>query len=298
MKMKNLKIGLIGLGIMGKPMAKNMLKAGCDLMVNDLNEAAVEEVVQAGAKAASNEEIGRTCDVVMTMLPNSPQVKSVMLGDQGVGNFMREGTTFIDMSSISPIAAKEIAAELARRKIEMLDAPVSGGEPKAIDGTLAFMVGGKQEVFDKYKPLLETMGSSVVRCGEVGAGNTTKLANQIIVALNIAAVGEAFMLARKAGVDPELVFNAIKGGLAGSAVMNAKAPMILERNYKPGFKIDLHIKDLNNALEAGHTVGSPLPLTAAVMEMLYTLRAEGCGQEDHSAISKYYELITKATIGD
>lgn len=298
MKMKNLKIGLIGLGIMGKPMAKNMLKAGCDLTVNDLNEAAVEEVVQAGAKAASNEEIGRTCDVVMTMLPNSPQVKSVMLGDQGVGNFMREGTTFIDMSSISPIAAKEIAAELAKRKIEMLDAPVSGGEPKAIDGTLAFMVGGKQEVFDKYKPLLETMGSSVVRCGEVGAGNTTKLANQIIVALNIAAVGEAFMLARKAGVDPELVFNAIKGGLAGSAVMNAKAPMILERNYKPGFKIDLHIKDLNNALEAGHTVGSPLPLTAAVMEMLYTLRAEGCGQEDHSAISKYYELITKATIGD
>lgn len=296
--MKNLKIGLIGLGIMGKPMAKNMLKAGCDLMVNDLNEAAVEEVVQAGAKAASNEEIGRTCDVVMTMLPNSPQVKSVMLGDQGVGNFMREGTTFIDMSSISPIAAKEIAAELARRKIEMLDAPVSGGEPKAIDGTLAFMVGGKQEVFDKYKPLLETMGSSVVRCGEVGAGNTTKLANQIIVALNIAAVGEAFMLARKAGVDPELVFNAIKGGLAGSAVMNAKVPMILERNYKSGFKIDLHIKDLNNALEAGHTVGSPLPLTAAVMEMLYTLRAEGCGQEDHSAISKYYELITKATIGD
>lgn len=298
MKMKNLKIGLIGLGIMGKPMAKNMLKAGCDLTVNDLNEAAVEEVVQAGAKAASNEEIGRTCDVVMTMLPNSPQVKSVMLGDQGVGNFMREGTTFIDMSSISPIAAKEIAAELAKRKIEMLDAPVSGGEPKAIDGTLAFMVGGKQEVFDKYKPLLETMGSSVVRCGEVGAGNTTKLANQIIVALNIAAVGEAFMLAKKAGVDPELVFNAIKGGLAGSAVMNAKAPMILERNYKPGFKIDLHIKDLNNALEAGHTVGSPLPLTAAVMEMLYTLRAEGCGQEDHSAISKYYELITKATIGD
>ena len=298
MKMKNVKIGLIGLGIMGKPMAKNMLKAGCDLTVNDLNQAAVEEVVQAGAKAASNEEIGRTCDVVMTMLPNSPQVKSVMLGENGVAKYMREGTTFIDVSSISPIAAKEIAAELAKRNIEMLDAPVSGGEPKAIDGTLAFMVGGKQEVFDKFKPLLETMGSSVVRCGEVGAGNTTKLANQIIVALNIAAVGEAFMLAKKAGVDPELVFNAIKGGLAGSTVMNAKAPMILEGNYKPGFKIDLHIKDLNNALEVGHAVGSPLPLTAAVMEMLYTLRAEGCGQEDHSALSKYYELITKTTIGD
>jgi 2-hydroxy-3-oxopropionate reductase len=293
-----MKIGLIGLGIMGKPMAKNMLKAGYDLTVNDLNQAAVEEVVQAGAKATSSEEIGKTCDVVMTMLPNSPHVKSVMLGENGVGQVMREGTTFIDMSSISPIASKEIAAELAKRNITMLDAPVSGGEPKAIDGTLSFMVGGKQEVFDKYKPLLETMGASVVHCGEVGAGNTTKLANQVIVALNIAAVGEAFMLAKKAGVDPELVFDAIKGGLAGSTVMNAKAPMMLEGNYKPGFKIDLHIKDLNNALEAGHAVGSPLPLTAAVMEMLYTLRTEGCGQEDHSAISKYYELLTKTRIGD
>lgn len=293
-----MKIGLIGLGIMGKPMAKNMLKAGYDLRVNDLNQAAVEEVVQAGAKATSSEEIGKTCDVVMTMLPNSPHVKSVMLGENGVGQVMREGTTFIDMSSISPIASKEIAAELAKRNITMLDAPVSGGEPKAIDGTLSFMVGGKQEVFDKYKPLLETMGASVVHCGEVGAGNTTKLANQVIVALNIAAVGEAFMLAKKAGVDPELVFDAIKGGLAGSTVMNAKAPMMLEGNYKPGFKIDLHIKDLNNALEAGHAVGSPLPLTAAVMEMLYTLRTEGCGQEDHSAISKYYELLTKTRIGD
>ena len=293
-----MKIGLIGLGIMGKPMAKNMLKAGYDLRVNDLNQAAVEEVVQAGAKATSSEEIGKTCDVVMTMLPNSPHVKSVMLGENGVGQVMREGTTFIDTSSISPIASKEIAAELAKRNITMLDAPVSGGEPKAIDGTLSFMVGGKQEVFDKYKPLLEAMGASVVRCGEVGAGNTTKLANQVIVALNIAAVGEAFMLAKKAGVDPELVFDAIKGGLAGSTVMNAKAPMMLEGNYKPGFKIDLHIKDLNNALEAGHAVGSPLPLTAAVMEMLYTLRTEGCGQEDHSAISKYYELLTKTRIGD
>ncbi|HBR34747.1 MAG TPA: 2-hydroxy-3-oxopropionate reductase [Firmicutes bacterium] len=293
-----MKIGLIGLGIMGKPMAKNLLKAGYDLTVNDLNQAAVEEVVQAGARAASNEEIGKTCDVVMTMLPNSPHVKSVMLGENGVGQVMREGTTFIDTSSISPIASKEIAAELAKRNIAMLDAPVSGGEPKAIDGTLSFMVGGKQEVFDKYKPLLETMGASVVRCGEVGAGNTTKLANQVVVALNIAAVGEAFMLAKKAGVDPELVFDAIKGGLAGSTVMNAKAPMMLEGNYKPGFKIDLHIKDLNNALEAGHAVGSPLPLTAAVMEMLYTLRTEGFGQEDHSAISKYYELLTKTRIGD
>lgn len=231
------------------------------------------------------------------MLPNSPHVKAVMLGENGVADVMQKGATFIDMSSISPIASKEIAEVLGKKGIDMLDAPVSGGEPKAIDGTLSFMVGGKQEVFDKFKPLLSTMGASVVRCGDVGAGNTTKLANQIVVALNIAAVGEALMLSKKAGVDPELVFEAIRGGLAGSTVMEAKAPMMLSGNYKPGFKIDLHIKDLNNALEAGHSVGSPLPLTAAVMEMLQTMRAEGCGQEDHSAISKYYELITRERIG-
>lgn len=179
----------------------------------------------------------------------------------------------------------------------MLDAPVSGGEPKAIDGTLAFMVGGPQDVFDKCKPILEAMGSSVVRCGDIGAGNTTKLANQIIVALNIAAVSEAFMLAEKAGVDPQLVFEAIRGGLAGSTVMEAKAPMIMAGNFKPGFKIDLHIKDLNNALSAGHSVGSPLPLTAQVMEMLQVLRIDGCGQDDHSAIAKYYEKLANTKIG-
>ena len=240
-----MKIGLIGLGIMGKPMAKNLLKAGYDLTVSDLNKAAVDEVVAAGAKAATNAEIGETCDVVLTMVPNSPQVKAVMLGEDGVAAHMKPGSVFIDMSSINPVASKEIAAELAKKGIEMLDAPVSGGEPKAIDGTLSFMVGGKQEVFDKYKDLLGAMGASVVRCGDVGAGNTTKLANQIIVACNIQALSEALTLAKMAGVDPELVFQAIRGGLAGSTVMNAKAPMMIEGNDKPGFKIDLHIKDLN-----------------------------------------------------
>ena len=294
-----MKIGMIGLGIMGKPMAKNILKAGySDLTVYDLSQAAVEEVVAAGAKAAANvQEIGANCDVILTMLPNSPHVKSVMLGEDGVAKTIKEGTVFIDMSSINPIASKEIAAELAKKGVKMLDAPVSGGEPKAIDGTLSFMVGGEQEVFDTYKPLLETMGASVVRCGEIGAGNTTKLANQVVVALNIAAVSEAFMLAEKAGVDPHLVFDAIKGGLAGSTVMNAKAPMIMEGNFKPGFKIDLHIKDLNNAIETGHTVGAPLPMTAAVMEMMQMLRADGCGQDDHSAIAKYYEKLTGTHIG-
>lgn len=287
-----MKIGLIGLGIMGKPMAKNLLKAGYDLTVNDLNQASVAEVVAAGAKQADNITIAETCDVVLTMVPNSPQVKAVMLGENGVAAHMKPGSVFIDMSSINPVASKEIAAELAKRNIEMLDAPVSGGEPKAIDGTLSFMVGGKQEIFDRYKEMLGAMGTSVVLCGDVGAGNTTKLANQIIVACNIQALAEALTLAKMAGVDPELVFQAIKGGLAGSTVMNAKAPMMLEGNDKPGFKIDLHIKDLNNALDCAHTVGAPLPMTASVQEVLQWLHNNGCGQDDHSSIIKYYKKLT------
>jgi len=286
-----MKIGMIGLGIMGKPMAKNLLKAGYDLTVNDLNPAALEELAACGAKCASNTEIGESCDLVLTMVPNSPQVKAVMLGEDGVAAHMRPGTTFIDMSSINPMASQEIAAELEKRGIDMLDAPVSGGEPKAIDGTLAFMVGGKQEVFDKFKPVLEAMGSSVTLCGGVGAGNTTKLANQIIVACNIQALAEALTMAKMAGVDPALVFEAIRGGLAGSTVMNAKAPMMLEGNDKPGFKIDLHIKDLNNALDCAHSVGAPVPMTAAVQEILQWLHNNECGGDDHSSIVKYYKKL-------
>ena len=292
-----MKIGLIGLGIMGKPMAKNLLKAGYELVVNDRNQASIDEVVAAGASYATQAEIGESCDVVLTMLPNSPQVKEVMLGDDGVAAHMRAGSTFIDMSSINPVASKEIAAVLEAKGIDMLDAPVSGGEPKAIDGTLSFMVGGKQEVFDKFKDLLGAMGASVVRCGDVGAGNTTKLANQIIVACNIQALAEALTLAQKAGVDPELVFQAIRGGLAGSTVMEAKAPMMIAGNDKPGFKIDLHIKDLNNALDCAHTVGSPLPMTAAVQEVMQWLHNNGKGQADHSAIAQYYEKLTGIQIG-
>ena len=291
-----MKVGMIGLGIMGKPMAKNILKAGYDLTVSCVNKAA-DELVECGAKKATNAEIGETCDVVLTMLPNSPQVKEVMLGEDGVAAHMKPGSVFIDMSSINPVASKEIAAELEKKGVEMLDAPVSGGEPKAIDGSLSFMVGGKQEVFDAYKPLLLTMGASVVRCGDVGAGNTTKLANQIIVANNIRALAEALTLAQMAGVDPQLVFEAIKGGLAGSTVMNAKAPMMIAGNDKPGFKIDLHIKDLNNALDCAHTVGAPVPMTASVQEVMQWLHAHDCGGNDHSAIAKYYEYLTDIKIG-
>ena len=282
---------------MGRPMAKNMLKAGYALMVNDLNREAVEDVVSCGAVAATNQEIGESCDVVMTMLPNSPHVKAVMLGEDGVAAHMKSGQVFIDMSSINPVASKEIAAELAKRGVEMLDAPVSGGEPKAIDGTLSFMVGGKQEIFDQYKDLLGTMGASVVRCGEIGAGNTTKLANQIIVACNIQALSEALTLAQLAGVEPEAVFAAIRGGLAGSTVMNAKAPMMIAGNDKPGFKIDLHIKDLNNALDCAHSVGAPVPMTAAVQEILQWMHNHEGGQKDHSAIAQYYEYLTGIKIG-
>lgn len=292
-----MKIGLIGLGIMGKPMARNLLKAGYNLMVNNLSEAPMKELATYGAIPATQPEIGEQCDVVMTMLPNSPQVEEVMLGEDGVAAHMRPGTVFIDMSSINPVASKKIAAVLAEKNIEMLDAPVSGGEPKAIDGTLSFMVGGKQEVFDKYKDLLGAMGTSVVRCGEVGAGNTTKLANQIIVACNIQAVAEALTLAQKAGVDPQLVFEAIRGGLAGSTVMNAKAPMMIEGNVKPGFKIDLHIKDLNNALDCAHAIGAPVPMTAEVQEVLQWLHNQGEGQNDHSCIAHYYEKLTGIQIG-
>ena len=293
-----MKIGFIGLGIMGKPMVRNIMKAGyTDVLVWNRSKAAMEEVAADGAVASSPKEIGESCDVVITMLPNSPQVKEVMLGENGVASYMKPGAVFIDMSSINPVASKEIAAVLAEKNIEMLDAPVSGGEPKAIDGTLSFMVGGKKEIFDEYKPLLETMGASVVLCGDVGAGNTTKLANQIIVACNIQALAEALTLAQKAGVDPELVFQAIKGGLAGSTVMNAKAPMMIAGNDKPGFKIDLHIKDLNNALDCAHTVGAPVPMTASVQEIMQWLHNNDCGGNDHSAIAQYYEHLTGIQIG-
>ena len=288
------KIGFIGLGIMGKPMAKNLLKAGYELVVFDINQDAVNEVVAAGAKAApTSKDVAAQSEVVITMLPNSPHVKAAVLGENGVLEGAKPGLVLIDMSSIAPLASQEIAAAVAKKGVEMLDAPVSGGEPKAIDGSLSIMVGGNKDLFDRSTELLSKMGKSVVLCGDVGAGNTTKLANQIIVALNIAAVSEAFVLATKAGVDPELVFNAIRGGLAGSTVMEAKAPMIMAGNFKPGFKIDLHIKDLANAIETGHDVGVPLPLTASVMEILQALKVDGKGQNDHSGIAMYYEKLAK-----
>ncbi len=286
------KIGFIGLGIMGKPMSKNLLKAGYPLVVYDIVTETVDEVVKAGAeKGTSPKDVAAKSDAIITMLPNSPHVKEVVLGKNGIIETMRPGSILIDMSSIAPLVSREVAVALAAKKIRMLDAPVSGGEPKAIDATLSIMVGGNRADFDEYLPILKTMGASVVLCGEIGAGNVTKLANQIVVAANIAAVSEALVLATKAGVNPDLVFQAIRGGLAGSTVMDAKAPMMLNRNFKPGFRINLHIKDLNNVLDTAKGISAPTPLTEDAMKMMLSLRDDGMGDNDHSALVRYYEKI-------
>ncbi len=285
-----MKIGFIGLGIMGKPMGKNILKAGFELVVCSRTQSSVDELIGAGAtSAATPKELAEQVDLVITMLPNSPEVKEVILGPTGVIHGARPGCIVADMSSIAPLASQENAASLAEKGIEMLDAPVSGGQPKAIEGTLSVMVGGKQEIFDRCVPVFKTMAASVVRVGNIGAGNVTKLANQVIVALNIAALSEAMVLATKAGVEPELVYQAIRGGLAGSTVMDAKAPLMLDRKFNPGFKINLHIKDLKNALETSEEVGAPLPLTASVMEIMQELSKEGLGDSDHGAIVRHFE---------
>ena len=292
-----MKIGFIGLGIMGKPMSKNLLKAGYELTVLDKNKSAEAELVAAGATAAeSPKAVAQRNDVIITMLPNSPEVKEVVLGEGGVIEGTAKGSVVIDMSSIAPLVSRKIAGKLAVQGVEMLDAPVSGGEPKAIDGTLSVMVGGKKEVFEKYYPVMKAMAGSVVLTGDIGAGNITKLANQIIVAINIAAMSEALVLAGKAGVQPDLVYQAIRGGLAGSTVLDAKAPLVMDRRFKPGFRINLHIKDLANVLETSHELGVPLPLTAAVMEMMQALKVDGLGDEDHCSLVKHYEKLAHVEV--
>jgi 2-hydroxy-3-oxopropionate reductase len=287
-----MKIGFVGLGIMGKPMAKNLLKAGYKLTVYDIVKEAVKEVVAAGAEEGSSpKDVASKTEIIITMLPNSPHVKTAVLGKDGVIEGAKAGSLVVDMSSIAPLAAQEVAKGLAEKGIHMIDAPVSGGEPKAVDGTLAIMVGGKEEHFNKAKDILLKMGASAVLCGDIGAGNVTKLANQIVVALNIAAMSEAYVLATKAGVDPEKVFNAIKGGLAGSTVLNAKSPMVLEGNYKPGFRIELHIKDLQNALDTAHDIGAPIPLTSTVMEIMQALKVDGKQKDDHGGVIQFYEKL-------
>ena len=292
-----MKIGFIGLGVMGKPMAKNLVKAGYSLVVCDVKPEPVEELVALGAEKASGPaDVAARSSIIITMLPNSPHVVKVISGEGGVLETAAPGSIIVDMSSISPVVSKQMY-ELARAKgVEMLDAPVSGGEPKAIDGTMSIMVGGKAEVFEQVKPLLLSMGGSAVHIGDIGSGNICKLANQIMVALHLSAVGEAMVFAEKAGVDPEKVYQAIRGGLAASTVLDAKMPMILARNFKPGGPIWMHTKDLLNVRDTALEIDAPIPLTTQVLEFMKALKADGKSGDDHSGIVQYWEKLANVQV--
>ncbi len=294
-----MKIGFIGLGIMGNPMAKNLIKAGHDLVVFDINTKPMEELAGMGAeKGTSAAQVASSVELVITMLPNSPDVKNVVFEKDGILDGAYDGLIYVDMSSIAPGVSIEVEKALAEKGVKMLDAPVSGGEPKAIDGTIAIMVGGDEATFEKVKDVLLVMGSSAVLVGAIGSGNTTKLANQIMVAVNIAGMSEAMILAEKAGVNPRKVFEAVRGGLAGSTVLDAKAPLVLDGNFKPGFRIELHIKDLMNAMETAHVKDAPIPLTSQVLEMMCALRADGKEKDDHGGLIQFYEKIANVEVRD
>jgi 2-hydroxy-3-oxopropionate reductase len=278
-------IGFIGLGIMGRPMAKNLLKAGYPLVVHNRSRGAVDDLVKAGAKAGTSpRDVASQSDVLITMLPNSPDVEEVVLGRDGVIEGARAGMSLLDMSTISPLVSQKIGAALAAKSVQMLDAPVSGGERGAIDAVLSIMVGGDKALFDKVLPIFQAMGKTITHLGPLGAGGFTKLANQIIVAVNLTALGEALTLAKKAGLDRELTLTALAGGLAGSKCLDQKKPNYLAGTYNPGFKIDLHYKDLGLIMESARALGVPLPATAAVQELFSALRVKGRGGLDHSGV--------------
>jgi len=297
MQENNKRLGFIGLGVMGKPMCLNLIKAGYNPVVFDIDPDPVQELVRAGAtRAESPSEIGAQCKVIFTMLPDSPHVEAVINGKNGVLDGVLPGSIIIDMSSISPLVAKKVASAASEKGVSMLDAPVSGGEPKAIDGTLSIMVGGEQEVFNQVEELLLIMGASALLIGGIGSGNICKLANQIMVALHLASMGEAMVFAEKAGVDPEKVFQAIRGGLAGSTVLDAKMPLVLDRNFKPGGPIRMHTKDLVNVRDTAMEIDAPIPLTAQVMEFMKALKADGKGEDDHGGLIQYHEKLARVQV--
>jgi len=290
------KIGFIGIGIMGLPMAQNLIKADYPLIAYDLNKQALETLVAEGAqKGESCASVASNCDIIITMLPNSPDVQQVVLAEGGIIEGVRQGQILIDMSSIAPLVSQSVAKELAKKGVDMLDAPVSGGQEKAQSGTLAIMVGGKEEIFNQCTPILNILGKPVL-VGAIGAGGTTKLINQAIVAVNIAVVAEALLLGKKAGVDPEKIFDAIKGGLAGSQCLTDKAPRMFQANYDPGFRIRLHVKDLTNVLSTSQALHNAMPLTAQVMEMMQTLMAEGHSELDHGGLALFYEKMNGVSL--
>jgi 2-hydroxy-3-oxopropionate reductase len=278
-------VGFIGLGIMGRPMARNLLKAGYPLVVHNRSRPAVDELTGLGATSAkSPKAVAQQVDVLITMLPNSPDVELVALGRDGIIEGAKAGLIFVDMSTISPIASQRIDKALGATGVKSLDAPVSGGEKGAIDAALSIMVGGDKATFDTVLPIFQAMGKTITHLGPLGSGGFTKLANQIIVAVNLTALGEALTLAKKAGLDRELTLKALGGGLAGSRCLEQKTPNYLANSYKPGFKIDLHYKDLGLIMEAARALGVPLPATAIVQELFSALRVRGRGGLDHSAV--------------
>jgi 2-hydroxy-3-oxopropionate reductase len=279
------KIGFIGLGIMGKPMARNLLKAGHAVTVYNRSRPAMEELHRAGAHLGpSPKDVAAAAEIVITMLPNSPDVEAVVLGPNGVLEGATPGTILADMSTISPLVSQKIYREAKQRGVRALDAPVSGGEKGAIEGILSVMVGGDKEVFDAVVPVFQAMGKTITYMGPAGAGGFTKLANQVIVAINLTAISEALTLGAKAGLDPERLIQALGGGMAGSRCLDMKGPQIIKGNFQPGFKIDLHYKDLGLIMEAARALQVPLPTTAVVQELFSALRVKGRGGLDHSAV--------------
>ncbi|HJB18508.1 MAG TPA: 2-hydroxy-3-oxopropionate reductase [Candidatus Bariatricus faecipullorum] len=291
-----MKAGFIGLGIMGRPMAKNLLKAGVELLVSDLNPEAVQDVVSAGAEEASYAEIGRQCGVVILMVPNGTISQSILFDEGGVASTIESGTVVCDMSSVTPVESRYCYETLKEKGVGFLDAPVSGGEPGAVAGTLAIMVGGDQKDYDVMKPYFDILGASALLTGGPGSGSVTKLANQVIVNNTIAIVSEAFVLAVKAGANPEKVYEAVRGGLAGSAVLDAKMPMILERNFKPGGPIRINHKDIKNVISTAHEIDVPVPYTAQLYEILQTLKVHGHMEDDHCGIVQYFEKLADVEV--
>jgi len=289
-------IGFIGLGIMGKPMARNLLKAGYPLVVHSRSRGPVDEIVKAGARAAtSSRDVAAQCEVLITMLPNSPDVEQVALGKDGIVEGARRGLIFVDMSTISPIVSRKVGEALAPRGVTMLDAPVSGGEKGAIDAALSIMVGGDKATFDSVLPIFQAMGKTITLLGPLGMGGFTKLANQIIVAVNLTALAEALTLGKKAGLDRELLLTALGGGLAGSKCLDQKKANYLAGTYNPGFKVDLHFKDLGLIMESARALGVPLPATAVVQELFSAMRVKGRGGLDHSGIITLLEDLAGAS---
>jgi 2-hydroxy-3-oxopropionate reductase len=293
------RVGFIGLGVMGKPMARNLIEAGHEVVAWSRTRADVDELAGDGASAAdSAREVAEQAAVTILMLPDAPQVREVLDGDDGLLAGAREGALVVDMSTISPVVTREIAEQAGERGIGWVDAPVSGGDVGAREATLSIMAGGSEEDFGRAKPLFEALGKTIVHVGPVGAGQVVKACNQVVVALTIEAVSEALVLGSKAGVDPATIIEVLSGGMAANKVMEVRGHNFLEHDFSPGFRVDLHHKDLGIALQTAREYGVALPNTAAVEQMLQALRSNGRGDQDHSALLTHIEGLARHTIGE